>query len=805
MLLSMNWLREFVPYEGTAAELGDRLTMVGLELDGLSKPREALRPIVVGYVAECGRHPEADKLSVCKVDVGDEVLDIVCGAPNVAQGQKVAVVKVGATLPNGLHVKKAKLRGASSHGMICSEMELGLGEDHDGILVLDSSARVGSSLLDVLPLDDEILDISITPNRGDCLSVLGIAREVAAVTGLPLTLPRFGKTFSGSDAGGLLTLEIADPELCPLYHGVVIEGAKTAKAPGWMRYRLSSVGVRSISNLVDATNYILMELGQPLHAFDLDTIRGGRVIVRGADEGERFTTLDGQERVLTGADITIRDAEGITCIGGVMGGLNSEITDKSSRVFLESAIFNPSNIRKTSRRLGIPSEAAYRFERGVDQCGATFALERAAHLMAEISGGFVRPGLIKSEPRPWKSPTLRLRHQRAEALIGISLDRAFCETTLTGLGCAVQSAASAGNQAGALEWDVVPPSWRRDLSREADLIEEIIRVYGVDRVPPVLPVISHTLERAGLPETKHAFLHRVKHWGLGVGLNESVTYSFVSQKDLDSLGMPEQGRIPIMNPLSDDLNVLRPHLAPGLLSGLRNNLAQGAASVRLFEIAAAFTADASSETTAHEQARLGIVLHGNRFDQAWPRETADLDYQDLKGLIEHLLASFALPEGEFAVSGSPLPWLAPCVSIAVNGTPIGFAGRARPDMADHYHAKKPVWSAEIDLDTLFALHRAAKIRFAPLPVFPPVRRDITVIAPVSVTARSIIAAVEELKIPLLTGVRLIDCFEPKDKDERNLTFRLTFRHADRTLKDSEADKQRDAVAARVQQALPVRV
>jgi len=803
----MNWLREFVPYQGTAAELGDRLTMVGLELEGLSKPYESLRPIVVGYVAECGRHPEADKLSVCKVDVGDEVLDIVCGAPNVAQGQKVAVVKVGTTLPGGLEVKKATLRGAASHGMICSEKELGLGEDHDSILVLEQSAGVGASLTDVLSLDDDILDISITPNRGDCLSVLGIAREVAAITGLPLTMPRFERRTSGAAIDTLLTIEIADPELCPLYHGMILEGAATGQAPGWMRYRLNSVGVRSISNLVDATNYILMELGQPLHAFDLDFIRGGKIIVRGADQGERFTTLDGQERILTTADITIRDAEGIIAVGGVMGGLDSEITSRSSRVFLESAIFNPSNIRKTSRRLGISSEAAYRFERGVDQMGATFALERAVHMMAEISGGFVRPGLLKAEPGPWASPALRLRHRRAEDLIGIPLDQSFCENTLSSLGCKVHNAGERrnGENAPRIEWIVTPPSWRRDLTREVDLIEEIIRIYGVDRVPPILPVISHSLERAGQPETRHAFLHRIKHWGMGVGLNESVTYSFVGGKDLDFLGIPEEGRIAILNPLSDDLNVLRPHLAPGLFAALRNNLAQGAASVRLFEVAAAFTADAASETTAHEQARLGIVLHGNRYDQAWPREAADLDYSDLKGLIEHLLASFALPAGEYGMAENPMSWLAPCVNLAVRGRSIGFAGRVKPDMADQYHARKPVWTAEINLDALFALHREARIRFVPLSVFPPVRRDITFIAPVSITAEAVSTAIEKQHIPLLAEVRLIDCFEPEGKDERNLTYRLTFRHAERTLKDSEADKQRDAVAAGVQKLLPVRV
>ena len=805
MLLSLRWLREFVPYEGTAAALGDSLTMVGLELDGLSQPYEALRPIVVGYVAECGPHPEADKLSVCRVDVGDEVLDIVCGASNVAQGQKVAVVKVGSTLPGGLTIKKAKLRGQPSNGMICSERELGISEEHDGIMVLPQDAKVGSLLLDALELDDEILDISVTPNRGDCLSVLGLAREVAAITGLPLTMPRFEMREAGPDATNALPIEILQPELCPLYHGRIIENAATRQSPDWMRYRLLSIGVRAISNLVDVTNYILMELGQPLHAFDMDCIRGGRIIVCAADEGEKFTTLDGQQRVLTGADITIRDTEGVIALGGVMGGLNSEITEKSSRVFLESAIFNPPSIRRTGRRLGLHSEAGFRFERGVDQQGATFALDRAAALMAELSGGTVRPGIMKAEPLPWKSPSIRLRKSRAEGLLGISLEDTFCSDTLDKLGCKARPTQESSGPNPV--WDVIPPSYRRDLTREADLIEELVRIYGVDRVPPALPSITQNLEGVGNAETRHSFISRVKHWGRGAGLHESITYSFVSHRDLDHLGIAEKGRISIMNPLSDDLDVLRPHLAPGLLNSLRNNLSQGAASIRLFEIASAFTEDTVSETTAREVPHLGIILCGTRYDRGWPLPAGDLDYLDLKGEIEHLLSSFALTGAVFetAHGENAMPWLSPCVSITVQGRCIGFAGKVKPELADPYHAKKPVWTAEIDLDALFALHAARDIRFKPLPVFPPVRRDITFIAAPTITAGRISDAITALKVPLLSSVRLIDCFEPQGKDERNLTFRLTFRHADRTLKDSEADKQRDNIVAGVQKTLEVRV
>ena len=829
MLLSLSWLREFVPFEGTAAALGDRLTMVGLELDGLSRPFAALEPIVVGHVVECGRHPEADKLSVCRVDVGDEVLDIVCGAPNVAQGQKVGVVKVGSTLPNGLTIKKAKLRGAPSNGMICSEAELGLSDDHDGILVLDSAAPIGARLVDVLGLDDDVLDISITPNRGDCLSVLGLAREVSAVFGLPLTLPKFTLAESGKDANEEVALEVADGGLCSLYHGRVIEGAATRKSPGWLRYRLNSIGVRSISNLVDVTNYILMELGQPLHAFDLDTVQGGRIIVRGADEGETLVSLDGQNRVLQASDITIRDMNRAIGLGGVMGGLNSEITDTSSRVFLECAIFSPTHIRKTARRLGLHSEAAYRFERGVDQQNATYALNRAAAMMAELSGGTVRPGLIKAEPAPWKAPVVVLRKQRAEDLLGVDLDSGFCVNTLTSLGCTVTDSCPAkptaacgglrtGEQAEAAEWTISTPSHRPDLTREADLIEELARIYGVDRIPPSLPAIIRPLEQAGTPEPLHKFISRIKRWASGMGLNEAINYSFVSHKELEHLGLPAEGsgRLAIMNPLSDEQNVLRTCLAPGLLSTLRNNLAQGAAGVRVFEVANTFAADAASETTARESVHLGLIMSGTRFDAGWPQAQGDLDYQDIKGVIEHLLKAFTLPAAVFTLAATPestRQWLAPSVAITVNGTSIGYVGKVRPELADPYHAKKAVWMAELDLSALYTLHSGAVPRFAPLPVFPPVRRDITFITSAGaaaegaaiITADAIIQAVEALKLPLLSSVRLIDCFEPEGRDEKSLTFRLTFRHADRTLKDSEADKQRDAIAGALPKVLPVRV
>lgn len=814
MLLSLNWLREFVPYGGTAEHLGERLTMLGLELEEVVRPYEGISDVVLGRVLSCDMHPDSDHLHVCAVDAGlGEPLSIVCGAPNVAAGHLVPVAPVGSTLPGGLTIKKAKLRGEPSFGMICSERELGLTDDHSGILVLPETNRAGrrpvpgERFIEAYDFDREVLDISITPNRGDCLSVLGFAREVAAAFGLPLTMPRFELQESGPDLSGEVPIEVADGDLCPAYTGRVLEGARVMPSPAWMRYRLHAVGVRAISNLVDVTNYILMELGQPLHAFDRDKLEGSRIIVSPAREGERLVTLDGQERVLKEGDGLIRDAVRPVALAGVMGGLSTEITDESRSVFLECAVFRPASVRRTARRLGLSSEASYRYERGVDQTGMDFARDRAAALMAEISGATVRTGVCRCEPKPWRAPVVRFRRARAEELLGVPLDAGFCVRTLSSLGCGVESAADD-------EWRVSVPGWRYDLTREADLIEEVACFKGVDSLPATLPAIAQTLDRFGLPESRHDFLMRVKKWAAGLGLNEAINYSFVGNKDLDHLHLPAEGRVNILNPLTADQDVLRTELAPGLLQDVRVNIAQGAAGVRLFEIAEAFRADAGSETTVAENRRLGLVLYGARFDTAWPQPEEDLDYTDLKGLVEHFFLHFLhLPLPRFDLLDDH-PYLAPAVRLVAtdengNGTTAGVLGRVRPDLADTYHARKAVWLADLNLDLLQSLAARVTLAFRALPVYPPVRRDITVIAPMSLRVAAVREALETaskgVKHSLLDNVELHDLYVPGEADERRLTFRLTFRHAERTLQDTEVDREREKIAAALVQSLPVRV
>ncbi|MDR2801543.1 MAG: phenylalanine--tRNA ligase subunit beta [Desulfovibrio sp.] len=809
MLISLNWLREFVPYAGSAEELGARLTMLGLELEEIRRPFAALKDLVVGHVLTRDRHPDSDHLSLCRVDAGKEVLDIVCGAPNVAAGQYVVVAPVGAVLPGGLSIKKSRLRGRVSNGMLCSERELGLSDAHDGIMVLqellppDEPFEPGQAALDALKLDAEVLDIGITPNRGDCLSIFGLARETALAFDLPLTLPPLD--YSGVDCSGKaldsLKLTVQSAEICPLYKLRCIENVRAARSPARLRWRLQAVGQRAISNLVDVTNYIMLELGQPLHSFDLHKVKGGEVRVYPAADGETIITLDGQERILTRHDLTIRDAERAIGLAGVMGGANSDIDGNSSAVMLEGAVFSLSHIRRTSKRLNLLSEAAYRFERGVDQGMTGYALEKAALMIARLGRGLMSAKALTCEPAPWQSPVVSLRRCRAEKLIGVPLQAEFCENSLKKLGCLVQKDTGPGEQS----WLVTPPSYRRDLEREADLVEELARIYGFDNLPETVPPVARPLELAGRPEPEHRFFNRIKSWAAGLGLNEVINYSFVGHRELDLLGLPREERISILNPLAPEMNVLRPVLAPGLLNALKHNLAQGNTGLRLFEIAARFLADAKSETTANETVFLGLILHGERYSSAWPHLAEDVNYLDIKGLTEQLAAKLHLPAPRFSPPKEELPWLSPCVEIVINGVSAGHIGRVKTDIAVAYHARRPVWTAELDLGKLYILQQAARISFKALPVFPPVRRDITVIAPLGLQAETILRVITKNSPSNLENALMVDLFKPENKAEQNLTFRLTYRDAGRTLQDHEADEYRDKTAAALVRELPVRV
>lgn len=798
MLVCLNWLREFTPYEGTAQDLGDRLTMLGLELEDIYDPFAAIRGVVVGFVAECDQHPEADKLSVCQVDTGDgELLSIVCGAPNVAKGQKVAVARVGTVLPGDFKIKKAKLRGVKSLGMICSESELELSDNHDGIMVLPEDAVIGSPLPDALGMEDTVLDIDITPNRADCLSILGIARETSMAFGLPFNLPDCSvETVAVDPHRPFPAINIADGEFCPAFRSRFIEGVELKASPAWMRYRLIASGVRPISNIVDVTNYVLMEMGQPTHSFDWDLLKGDFMGVKLADEGMKFTTLDGTERVLSANDLLVWDGERPVGLAGVMGGQDTEINDNSKNVLLECAVFRPGTIRKTARRLALPSEASYRFERGVDKLLSPLALDRGAKLMAELSGGKVLDFVAAAEPGPWEKRVHGFRRKRCEKLIGVPFTADFCKTTFEGLGCEV-------DDSNADNWSVTSPSHRQDLEREIDLYEEVARVHGLDRIPEVLPKIARAADAPTVAETQYGFNRSLKYWARGLGMREAINYSFVGHADLDLLNLPKEGRVDVANPLSEDQNVMRTELAPGMLTSIKNNLAQGNNRLRLFEVAKIFLTDDTSDTTCREHVRLSLALYGNRHAEDWPWPAEDADYLDAKGLVEHLLDTHKLGEAEY-VQASEHPYYEPCVNVSINGRDLGVIGQVKPEIADKFHAKKAVWMAELDGDLLRELSTAHAILFKALPVFPPSKRDITLVCPAGVKAADVLTAIDANRPPILESAAMVAEYQPEDCEERNLSFRLTYRHAKKTLKDKEVDKMHKKLVDGLLKTLPVR-
>lgn len=780
MLLSLNWLGEFVPYEGTAQALGDQLTMIGFELEDIITPYTDIQTILVGQIIHCEKHPEADKLSICKVDIGQEAsLNILCGAPNIATGQKVPVACIGTIMPDGTIIKKIKLRGIESFGMICSEKELGFTDDHSGIMVLPEEVVIGNSLVNSLNLDTEVLKISITPNRGDCLSILGLAREVSVAFGLPLlhqnpayfqeTEPDFTHSWS---------VQVASKKLCSLYTLRLIEEISIQKSPLYIRHRLHSMGIRPICNIVDITNYILLELGQPLHAFDKDLLIGNTTYVSLAKEEEVVYTLDGQAHTLTPSDLVIYDETKPIALAGIMGCQNSKITETTKNILIESAVFNPSTVRKTARRLGISTESSYRFERGVDSSRAIYALNKAIQMIFTTSGGKVKKGIVHYEPTPYKQPPIQFNTSTLQKITGTSIPSNFCINTLTQLGFEIDTS-------NCEIWDITSPSWRKDIKHPVDLIEEIIRFYGLEAIPEELPCIYKSLSDIGLPQSQYQFITKIKHWACGIGLNEVENYSFIENKELDLLGVPDNIRLILCNPLTEEQNVLRTSLVSSLISNVKYNIAHGNTGLRLFEVANSYTFEAASETTVNESLKIGIVMHGDLFDTGWPQPFVNASYLDLLGILEHLITSLRLPS--FITSQSTFySFLNPGIDLFIQGKKIGYLGCLTPQIAKNCHTRKEIWIAELELAHLYQLHKKTSIIFKPLPIYPSSYRDMTIIVSNNIPISKIKTYMDLLTIPILEHIFLLDIFKPNNI-EQHCTFRFIFRSAKKTLKDSEID------------------
>ncbi|MDD5475559.1 MAG: phenylalanine--tRNA ligase subunit beta, partial [Syntrophales bacterium] len=606
MLVSLKWLRDYVDIKLSPEELAEVLTMAGLEVESVTPGGPDFTGVVVSRITSVMPHPDADKLVICDVDSGSGTIRVVCGAPNVREGLLAPLAPVGATIPGGYTVKHTKIRGQDSRGMLCSEEELGIGDDCSGIMMLDESLAPGEDLRRALGLEDTVFDIAVTPNRPDCLSIIGIAREVAALTGSELRYPDSTCRESGDPIEAEASVEIHSPHLCPRYTARLIRNVTVGPSPAWVRTRLEAVGLRSINNIVDATNFVMMETGQPLHAFDYAFLEEGRIVVRGAEENESFVSLDEKTRALKGDTLMICDGVKPVAIAGIMGGLNSEVQDGTDTILLESAYFDPVSIRKTARLLGMSTDAAFRFERGVDPEGVVKALDRAAQLISDLSGGTVAPGLIDEYPRTIvPPPVITLRTARVRQVLGHSIEPSGMESILLSLEMKVE-------RAGMDDFSVTPPTFRGDLTREIDLIEEVARVNGYDNIPSTIPHLA-PLSRAD--RERESIDNLIKNAFTGMGYSEVIHYSFTSPDSSRLLGYPENNEswrfVKIANPLTEDGSVMRTTLVYGLLLCAKKNLNLGNNTLKLFETGKVFI-NTREGSLPLEKERLGGLITGER-------------------------------------------------------------------------------------------------------------------------------------------------------------------------------------------------
>ncbi|MBN1628305.1 MAG: phenylalanine--tRNA ligase subunit beta, partial [Thermoleophilia bacterium] len=758
---------------------------------GIPGGNENLSRFLVGKILDCGRHPDADKLSVCTVDVGEaEPRTIVCGAPNVAAGQTVAVVLPGGVMPDGTRIKDAKLRGVASAGMILSEAELGLAAKSAGTIELPDDWVVGRPLIDYFPISDLVLEVEVTPNRPDCLSIRGLAREIAAITGAA-----FQEDISFSHPWGERTvdediaIEVLDPELCPRYAGRVIRGVAIADSPLWLKARVSHAGMRPVSNVVDVTNYVLWALGQPLHAFDLHTIAGRRIIVRRAYPGEELTTLDGEHRVLTEDMLVIADAERASVVAGVMGGLDSEITENTTDILLEGANFFGPSIMRTGGSLGLRSEASTRYEKGLDPEMIPSALDMACSLFVELCGGTVSVGTIDVRTDPLPPRTLRLRPARVEQILGTAVAAGEMADILQRLGCRM------GENGQDLAVEV--PTYRADLEREIDLIEEVARIHGLDQIPCTLP--ARRSGHGGLLASQAA-LRRVEDLLVGAGLSQVITYSFTDDRwpDRLRLGADDERRsgVRITNPLSSDQSVMRTMLLPGLLATAQRNASVREERISIFEMGRVFRP--SSGDLPEETTHIGLLVAGEWEEPSWLRSGVTVDYYLAKGFLERLCAGLG-SELEYAPGSEP--FLHPGKSAEVrdaDGNLVGWVGEVHPLVLQSHDLRAPAVAAELDVRLLTSASTGLTT-FRDLLAYPVVEQDLALVVDVGVPASAVVAALRKAGGSLLEDVSIFDVYEGAQVAEakKSLALRLSFRAAERTLSEAEVNKLREKMLAAV--------
>ncbi|WP_305811446.1 phenylalanine--tRNA ligase subunit beta [Photobacterium leiognathi] len=783
MKFSESWLREWVNPAVNSEELAHQITMAGLEVDGVEAVAGEFTGVKVGQVVECAQHPDADKLRVTKVDVGaEELLDIVCGASNCRQGIKVAVATVGAVLPGDFKIKKAKLRGQPSHGMLCSFTELGIDVESDGIMELAEDAVLGTDFREFLGLDDVTIDVDLTANRADCLSIAGLAREVGVLNRAEVTEPQF--EIVAPTAADTIAIDVKAPAACPRYLGRIIRNVNVqAETPLWMQEKLRRCGTRSIDPIVDITNYVLLEMGQPMHAFDLAKIDGG-IVVRMAEQGEKLTLLDGNEAELNDNTLVIADNKQALAIAGIFGGEFSGVNTETKDVLLECAFFAPDAIRGRARSYGLHTDSSHRFERGVDATLQTKAMERATALIIEICGGEVAPIVeAESEADLPKAATIELRRTKLDRLLGHSIASEEVVEILTRLGCDVET-----TDAG---WKAVAPAWRFDMAIEEDLVEEVGRIYGYNNIPNQSPVAALSMnlhKEANLP------LKRVRDLLVDRGYQEAITYSFV-EPEQQKLIVPEIEPLILPFPISAEMSAMRLSLWTGLLNTVVFNQKRQQPRVRLFEAGLRFIPEEFAENGMRQEMMLAGVIAGNRSDEHWDIATNTVDFFDLKGDLEAILELTA-NEAAFSFKAAKHPALHPgqSAAIVVDGKEVGFIGTVHPELERKFGLNGRTIVFEIEW-------AAINTRMLPEAVvvskFPANRRDIAVVVSEDVAAGDVVEACRANGGELLTDVNLFDVYTGKGVEEGNksLAIALTLQSAERTLEEADIASAVEAIVA----------
>ncbi|MDR3455910.1 MAG: phenylalanine--tRNA ligase subunit beta [Verrucomicrobiae bacterium] len=802
MKVTLNWLKQYVDFNWSPAELTERLTMLGLEVEGVQKISAAFEGIVVAQVITRDKHPNADKLSVCRVNDGTGERQIVCGAHNFKAGDKVPLILPGASLPlkpgekEPFTIKVGKIRSVESHGMMCSHEELGLDPEaighkkEDGLLILREDAKVGQPFAEYLGRSgsDVVYDLEVTPNRPDLNSVIGIAREVAAITGNELKIPiiQFLNTES-EPINGLVSVQNDEPELCPRYTARIIRKVKVGPSPDWLKSTLEKVGIRSINNVVDITNYVMLESGQPLHAFDYHLLKGAgsstpKIVIRRAAEGEKLTTLDGKERTLTSQMLLIADETRAVALAGVMGGKNSEINDQTVDVLIESANFKPQNIRATSKKLELRTDSSYRYERGGDVGICDWASRRAAQLICDLASGQVLGHAIDNYPQPAAPKQITLHFAKSKDLLGIGISHAEQVSFLEKLGMKIVE-----QSPGVCTFSL--PTWRVDLKREVDLIEEVGRLHGVDKIPSTPP---RGALGANAYDAVYDQIGEARRILAGLGLNEAQGQTLISRAEVRST-KPEE-IVALANPLSSDMDVLRPSLLPGLIHSLRHNVSRKNYDVALFEIGRVFT-NVNGQTK--ENRSLAIAVTGQRALPFWNGDDRDakFDAYDLKGLVEEMLEQFGLRGVAFGKRADSTAMFLESAAVTLGGKlPLGELGQLLPPLAKKYDLRDAVFLAEFNLDLLLSKRNPAK-SFKALPQFPSSRRDVAMLVPETVTHDAVLTAVKQAKAANLESVELFDVFRGQGvpAGQKSFAYAFTYRAADKTLTDTEVNSAHEKI------------